>query len=153
MLVVHGTKHGWSKLAWIADIAELVRSCALDWEYIRSESRRMHIDRMVRVACLLTAWMGVEMPARASLPQDTQAEALAREVQRALLEGVELESMRAARHHFVMAAHDSAADRVAYVLRYIFTPTLDDWSFLRLPAGARWFYPAVRLLRLATQRY
>ena len=153
MLVVHGTKHGWSKLAWLADVAALLRTGRLDWGYIESESRRMHVSRMVAIACLLVEWLSIDAPARASLVADPQAQALAREVQRAFSEGIDLESMRAARHRFVMTAHDSAAGRAAYVLRYVFTPTLDDWNFLRLPAAIRWLYPAIRLLRLATQKY
>jgi hypothetical protein len=113
----------------------------------------MHVHRMVRIACALAAWLGaVETPLGGSLEEDAQAQALAREVENAFLGGIDLDSMRAARHRFILAAKDSTAGRVAYVLRHIFTPTLDDWEFIRLPAGIRGLYPAVRLLRLATQK-
>ncbi len=157
MLVVHGTKHGWSKLAWIADLAEMLRRCPLDPDHVGKESRRMGIRRMLRVALRLADWLGgtVEAPVSGSLDsggQDPRAEALAQEVKRAFLQGIDLESMLAARHRFILAAKDSGADRLVYVLRYLLTPNLDDWDFFSLPAGTRWLYPAVRLLRLATQR-
>lgn len=154
MLVVHGTKHGWSKLAWIADLAELLRSAPLGWQYIRTESRRLHIRRMVRISCALAEWLGTppSEDIRGEVAKDAQAQALARKVENAFSTGIDLDSMRAARHQFILAAKDSRADRMLYVLRHLFTPTLDDWDFVSLPAGTRWLYPAVRLLRLATQK-
>ncbi len=154
MLVVHGTKHGWSKLAWIADLAEMLRHCPLDWDYVGNQARRIGIQRMLRVTLRLTEWLGaaIETPVRASLAEkDGKSEALAQEVEGAFLKGIDLDSMLAARHRFILAAKDSASDRLVYLLRYLLTPGLDDWHFWRLPAGTRWLYPAVRLLRLATQ--
>ncbi|HVP44493.1 MAG TPA: nucleotidyltransferase family protein [Terriglobales bacterium] len=154
MLVVHGTKHAWARLAWVADLAALLRRSQLDWDYIRSEARRMRMMRMVRVALVLSGWMGAPLPdaMRHEIAHDPQALTVAGHMKDYIAQLNQPGLEDRAEHRLVAATLDSAADRLAYAARYAITPTIADWSFLRLPRGLRWLYPAVRLLRLATQK-
>lgn len=153
MLVVHGTKHAWARLSWLADLTALLRLAPLDWDYVRSESKRMHIMRMVRVALVLAGWMGIAAPAfRDEIERDSEARAVAGQVRDYILGIADPGREDVAEHRLITATLDSLADRMAYAARYAVTPTMADWKFLRLPRGLRWLYPAVRLLRLATQK-
>ncbi len=154
MLVVHGTKHAWARLCWLADLAALLRVSRLDWDYVRSESKRMRIRRMVRIALVLSGWMGAAVPSdmQSEIKEDSEAAAVAQQVRDHVAKLSEPGREDRTEHRLITATLDSPADRLAYAARYAVTPTLDDWRYLRLPHGARWLYPAVRLLRLATQR-
>ncbi len=153
-LVVHGTKHAWSKLSWIADVAALLEDSDLDWDAVLSEAYRMGIRRMLRIGSALAEWLGGGLPPdiRNYLEADPQARAAAQEVRTAIMNGLDLESMQTSRHRFILASRDSLPDRLAYLGRNLFTPTLDDWRYVALPRGARWLYPAVRLFRLAAKK-
>ena len=153
MLVVHGTKHAWGRLSWVADLAALLRVSPLDWDYVRAESRRMRTLRMVRVALILCGWMGAPVPDqfRDEIAKDAEAREVAVQL-REYIAGLSQPGHEDAAHRLITATLDSPADRFAYAARYATTPTMADWEFMRLPAGLRWLYPAVRLLRLATQK-
>ena len=153
MLVVHGTKHAWARLSWIADLVALLRVCPLEWDYVQAESGRRRIRRMVRVALLLAGWMGAPVPRELGdeIEKDAEARAVAQEVRKYVAE-LSQPGHEDVEHRLITATLDSPSDRLAYAARYALIPTIADWNYLRLPRGARWLYPAVRLLRLATQR-
>lgn len=154
MLTVHATKHGWSRLSHIADLVALLRACPMDWDYLKGEAR----DRRARVAfclaCALASWLGASIPDHvlSVAANDRDAKPLADQVKRNLESGVDLEQDLAARHRLIRASRDTVPQRLAYLLRYALTPTLDDWNFVALPDGVRWLYPSVRLLRLASRK-
>jgi Uncharacterised nucleotidyltransferase len=48
LLAVHGSKHFWDRLGWIADIAALAQSFrGLDWEMVMERARSLGAERMV----------------------------------------------------------------------------------------------------------
>ena len=152
MMVVHGTKHGWEKVCWLADLTALLRF-RLDWQYIADQSRRMRIRRMLRVALLLASWLGAPLPEemRHEIAGDPETKAVAEEVRDHLLGIAEPGKGDRAEHRLIAATLDSAGDRLAYAARYAVTPTMDDWDFVHLPRGLRWLYPVARIARLATR--
>jgi hypothetical protein len=53
-LCVHGSKHLWERLAWICDVAELVRSSeSVDWTPAMEEAGRLGVERMVALGLFL----------------------------------------------------------------------------------------------------
>jgi hypothetical protein len=84
LLCVHGTKHGWSRLAWICDVAELLRSYpGLDWEWALSQARVRGGRRMLALGLLLSHDVldaPVPAPIAAQARSDRRAGSLAREV-------------------------------------------------------------------------
>src|SRR5581483_6680872 len=40
MLAIHGWKHNWSKLIWIADLAQLIRRNEIDWDIVQRSATR-----------------------------------------------------------------------------------------------------------------
>jgi hypothetical protein len=153
MLVVHGTKHAWGRLAWVADLAALLRVSPLDWDDVQDKSSRMRIERMLRVALALAGWLGAPLPdqMRSDISDDAEAIALAEGLKRHIAELNQPGQEERAQHRLITAALDSPLDRLAYAARYAVTPTMDDWDFMKLPGGFRWLYPAVRMFRLASR--
>ena len=42
VLCMHGSKHAWSRLIWICDVAQLLAACpGLDWNKVNREAKRL----------------------------------------------------------------------------------------------------------------
>src|SRR5947209_8053958 len=53
-LIVHGTRHAWSRLMWVVDLAELLRSSPkIDWQLFAKNARDRGAERMVATALVL----------------------------------------------------------------------------------------------------
>src|SRR4051794_24910184 len=53
-LIVHGTRHAWSRIMWLVDIAELLRAApAIDWGKFLRDAELRGAKRMVATALLL----------------------------------------------------------------------------------------------------
>jgi len=62
-LVFHGAKHGWHRLKWLADIAEIVRSNQLDWTLVLTKSREYDILHILgQTLILLHRYYGITAP-------------------------------------------------------------------------------------------
>ncbi len=54
MLCMHGSKHAWSRLIWICDIAQLLASSrALDWNEVTCEAKEAGLGRTLALGMLL----------------------------------------------------------------------------------------------------
>ena len=68
ILCVHGAKHHWERLAWICDVAALLRAYPeMDWGQILKQAERLGSMRMLLLGLLLAHTL-LEAP----LPKDTQ---------------------------------------------------------------------------------
>lgn len=65
VLSLHATKHKWRKLKLICDIAEILESRNVDWEYVLREAQDLGLRRMLAVAVLLA-----EDPLEFAIPVD-----------------------------------------------------------------------------------
>lgn len=89
LLCVHGAKHGWPRLGWVADVAGLiVQAPALDARAVIRRARRYHVLRMLRVGLLLASRLcqiRLSPAFRDLLPGDATAAELATHVESHLL--------------------------------------------------------------------
>ena len=72
ILCVHGSRHLWRRLSWMADVAELVRRTELDWDRVLEDAEKTRSRRMLFLGLLLA--QGV---LGATLPPDVTARAQA----------------------------------------------------------------------------
>lgn len=65
MLCMHGSKHVWSRLVWICDVAKLLESePGLDWDFVQREAKRMGLTRCLALGVLLARKVsGAAVPA------------------------------------------------------------------------------------------
>ena len=65
MLCMHGSKHGWSRLIWICDVAKLIESePGLDWNLALREAKRLGLWRCLALGVLLARRVaGAQVPA------------------------------------------------------------------------------------------
>lgn len=149
---VHGAKHYWSRLEWIASLAELIRDQDyLDWDQLILRARIARASRMLALGLNLAKQLGdVHIPE--SVIDKIDASGSMRRVASETLTSIfderqtEYRSARAIRKNFQIM--DRKRDVFASILRVIFVPTLSDWESLTLPESWHRLYYIFRPLRL-----
>jgi hypothetical protein len=151
-LCVHGTKHLWERLAWICDIAELVRARPqMDWQKLSERARKLRAERMLHLGLRLALdLLDAPLPGdfRSRVESDPAAARLAAGVAVRLFEGDEYRPAGLIRNMgFNLRARGDWRDKARY-LSFIFTPTDGDLGAVRLPAALSFGYYLLRPFRL-----
>ena len=150
-LSIHGFKHRWERLGWIADIARLVQvRPALDWAGLRQRTGRDGSQRIVRLAIGLAGRLFASAELRAAAHQlaqdgaaDELVEELAAEVLHRMPDGhsVHVTSMQA-------RGRERWRDRIAFVATALTTANGGDWALVTVPGRVSGVYRLIRPLRL-----
>jgi hypothetical protein len=154
VLCVHGTWHRWERLAWICDIAEILRRFeAIDLEGVLTRARGIGAARMLLLGLHLAAdLLQAPLPERArraALADPAVARLAARVRSRLFHHFPGGPSGGWGDHLFHLGARERFLDRVRYCGRAAFTANHADWGLVRLPDRLRPLYRLVRPLRLA----
>lgn len=148
LLCAHGAKHGWIRLAWIRDVAQLVRVATdTDWDDILADARRRGALRMVLLGLLVAAEL-CDAPVPQEVLQrarsDITVASLAREVRDRLTVDPQREPTAAQLRRFQFRVRDRWRDRIRVFAVTALTPGPGEWEWVRLPDG---FYPLYYVLR------
>lgn len=150
LLCLHGAKHGWDRLGWVADLARLLEvEAEWDWPAVLRRARKEGLGRIVVCGLHLAGeLLGAPVPAevRAEAARDAEVRALVRLV-RARLAGPVPPGSYYLRFHWRVA--EGWRGRLAMVRRTLFTLSPADRVAVRVPAGLGWVRYAVRPMRLA----
>jgi hypothetical protein len=153
ILSIHGAKHLWGWLEWICDIAELIRAHPkMNWDRVMSQAGSLGSARLVSLGLLLAAdLLDAALPERVLqwVRADHEADALARQVGERLFREDDRRHSHVDGHLFFLRGRERWRHRVQYCVRFALTPTVDDWSSLRLPDALFFLYTLFRPLRLA----
>ena len=149
-LCIHGAKHVWCSLRWLADVACLIDRSAIDWDGLIARARARRVLRMVFAGLLLAADLldasvpaGVVAEARA-LP--AAARIAARAQRRAVADMPAGTTMRE-ELGVQLALIERMRDKLGYCLGR-FNPTVGDYESCRLPRPLFPVYYALHPLRL-----
>jgi hypothetical protein len=150
-LCIHGSKHLWERVAWIADIAGLISSeTELNWEGLISRARRTGSERMLLLGLQLAErLLEVNLPdeVKAALKADAKVEFLADGVVRDLFTPDLTPSGISGYFLFQIKARRRLRDKLNY-LRFTFTPNEEDLVRFNLPSSLSFLYYLVRPVRL-----
>ena len=148
-LCIHGGKHGWERLIWLADIGELIGSHpSLDWRYVLHQAQHAGALRMLLLGMVLAnLLLGITIPAGVgdSLARDPNVERIAKGLVHDLVSGrhpLYLESQR-----YRLQIREHWQDRLRYLFRFTFTATPMEWEMVRLPPSLSGLYRLLRVLR------
>ena len=149
LLCQHGTKHGWSWLIWVADVAGLLqRNPELDLARAASEARRLGLLRMLLLGLRLAKEL-CGSPWPAALERDWEAEASTVEaLLRIVYQALERGEMWAQRSVAASLIYPRAMPRASDRWRSMLCPSLEDWKTLPLPGPLCSGYYLIRPLRL-----
>jgi len=152
ILCIHGGKHGWERLAWICDLANLIEvHREIDWEDILRQAGQMRIERMVLLGLFLARDMtGVELPERVIRKFETDpgivkfvSRIYGRIFQNTFPADGFFESL-----FFTLGLREHWQDKVRYCIDLGLTPTVGDWQYVSLPDSLFPLYYLIRPFRL-----
>jgi hypothetical protein len=146
MLCMHGSKHAWSRLIWIRDVAQLLAACPeLDWEASLREASRVGLRRVAALGLLLAhrvCGAQIPEPILREIQADTTACRLANHFDSSLLD--EPGSTPEGRVPYNLLLLD-LRDRISMLFSFSFLrPKERDFAAIRLP---RLLYPLYYLVR------
>ena len=161
-LCVHGSKHFWYRLAWICDVAELLRARGetMDWDRLTERARQQGAQRTLFLGLsLANELLGATLPRKISekMRDDRAVKPLSRQVQEWLFQepgetsdvfakGLAEES---GFHPFRVRVRERLRDKALYCARAALTPTPEDWELLPLPQPFFPLYYVLRPIRLS----
>ena len=130
LISIHGAKHFWERLLWIADVAALITHNAIDWDRAAAIAREADAQRMLRVALLLAKNVaGATLPAaiQADTESDSGARHMAQQVADRLPQVDEKPLSLLNRALFRMKMRGGGLPGITYLLRLSLAPTEEDW--------------------------
>jgi hypothetical protein len=153
ILCAHGAKHGWDRLVWISDIAELiVAHRGMNWGLVLERAGELRCTRIL----FLGLFLAHDLLA-ASLPKDVvqgigsdpAIRTLGRQVREHLFEDRNDPPVRAETFLFFLRARECLRDKVRHCLGLAMTPSVEDWASVLLPASLSFLYYLIRPIRVA----
>jgi hypothetical protein len=128
---IHGAKHFWERLMWVADIAAIVaRHPGMDWNLLRHYASQVGAERMIHVALQLAeTLLHVPIPKamEEEVRRDTSALKLCNQVERWLPSAGHAPPNLRERAIFRMRMRGGQLEGAVYLLRLSFSPTEEDW--------------------------
>jgi len=154
VLCMHGSKHAWSRLIWINDIAQVLKSFPdLNWKEVTREAKRSGLWRSLALGILLAhrvADAAVPEPALRRFERDTVARSMAQHFEESLFEAPgNLPVGRKPYNINLLDFHDRL--RLFLSLDFL-RPNARDRAVLRLPKSLDALYYLVRPIRLLWDR-
>jgi hypothetical protein len=132
LICIHGAKHFWEKLSWIADVAGLIsRQTGIDWECVASSARVVRAEHLLHAGLQLAAdVLHAELPEEVSsrVWKDGVAAKLTARVLRWLPAAGYAPPGLFERAAFRLRMRGSFLAAPAYLLRLSLSPTEEDWQ-------------------------
>lgn len=137
LLAVHGAKHFWERLLWVADIAELVQSSAgVNWNRAFARSEELKAGRMLRLA-LYVAHIMLDAPLPGDVLKIILADSAARELGEVVRARFSLHSPAPLavfeRFRFRVNSRENLWQGMPYAIRLATSPDNPDREDLPLP--------------------
>ena len=153
ILCVHASKHLWSRLGWVCDVANLIQAHReMNWGLVTKHSAKLGSRRMLEVGLVLASeLLGASLPERVSreIYSNSPARVLATDIVRRLFEepGTPQGIIESSMFHIRM--RERFRDRSRYCWRLAVTTTAGDWTSIKIPRPLFFLYYPLRPLRLA----
>jgi hypothetical protein len=132
LICVHGAKHFWERLTWIADVAALVsRQTSIDWKRVEDSAKVVGAERMLHTGLRLASdLLGAQLPGKvqAAVQADVIAARLAEKVRQWLPAAGSAPPGLFQRAAFRLRMRGGLLSAPAYLLRLSLSPTEEDWE-------------------------
>jgi hypothetical protein len=151
-LALHGSKHRWARLEWLAAAAALAVRAGLSPERMVERGAAVGGRRTVLLALLLFRdALELALPPRVerALAREPGLAPLAAEARGIWFAAAAPDEPTEANLRFNLRLRDGPAERARFALRWLLVPSPEDWAWVRLPAPLAPLYRLVRPLRLA----
>jgi hypothetical protein len=155
-LCVHGSRHLWERLAWIADVAHVLQvRPEIDWAALVARAQIANAERMFLLGLYLASdLLHSQLPDAISkkISQDKVIVQLANVIKATLFDGPE-HHQATTRQIFVynLRVRRGLRSRLQYFL-FTLAPTMSDVSLFTVPARLRLAYYLIRPFRIFAKR-
>jgi hypothetical protein len=147
LICIHGAKHFWERLLWVADVAAMAAGgTTLDWDIVKKSAQAVGAERMVNVALrLVQDLLHTQIPAqiRNSVERDRGAAAICRRIKAWLPFAGFAPPSLPLRALFRVRMRGGLIAGPAYLLRLSFSPTEEDW-IEGAESKRSWFWDAMQ---------
>jgi hypothetical protein len=154
VLSLHGGNHGWTRLKWICDVAELVRTHPqMDWDVVLAQSRIMRMRRILSLGLLLAHELldaEIPHPIMQQMRSDATSHTLVRAISKGILEQADKSCVPFQQPIFHLQILESLRSQLRYCI-CMFIPNINDWRLIPLPNFMHNLYYVIRPLRLLVQ--
>jgi hypothetical protein len=155
LLCLHGAKHHWASLAWLADLAGLIQQQPrLDWERVWQLTDQIDGRRMLCLGLFLAhQLLGAPLPAAvwAGVAAEPEIHSLAGRISQTLFQANPPEPGAVERLAFALSLLKHRLPRLQYARAILLDPQLTELSRWRLPARLFFLYFPLRWLRLVSK--
>jgi hypothetical protein len=155
VLCLHAAKHLWTRLIWLSDIAETLRSYSgthpIDYSLVFSRARALGIARILGVSFWLVKNVlqtEIPQPAEEIIAADLRAPALGSEFAERLACGATYDFESTEYFRLILKLRERRGDRLRYLWRLVWTPGAGEIAAVRLPEALFPLYRIVRIGRL-----
>ena len=132
LICIHGAKHFWERLMWIADVAALVsRQTGIDWQRVADSAKAVGAERMLHTGLRLASdLLQARLPdkVQAMVEADAMAARLAEQSGKWLPAGGYAPPGLFERAAFRLRMRGGLLSAPAYLLRLALSPTEEDWT-------------------------
>ncbi len=152
MLCLHAAKHLWTRLIWLADIAQTLRSYSgtqtIDYSLVFSRARALGIGRILSVSFwLVKNVLHSKLPklAEEMVVSDPRVPALGSKFAGRLARGADYDFESTEYFRLILKLRERRGDRWRYLWRLVWTPSVGDVEAVRLPEP---LFPVYRIVRI-----
>jgi hypothetical protein len=154
-LCVHGAKHYWRRLEWIAAVAELVKSTPVnEWSLVMRRASDTNSRKILNLGLLLARDVfALELPQEVDdlLKTSAQTRECALRLEQELFQDTGLAPTQVEMFRLNLQFMDRQSDAIKGFLRSIFVPTISDWQAVHLPDAVYPLYYGLRVVRLLSK--
>ena len=150
-LCFHGSKHCWSELKWVCDVAEFIQANPeIDWQIVSQRAEAWKVENMFSLGLFLVRdLLEIEIPegAKQYLELDENIQSLILKVRQAISVAPLSEAEKIA---FRFKLRNKMSEQIFYVLDVLLTPTAKEWEYVPFvfPKPLSFLYRFVRLYRM-----
>jgi hypothetical protein len=151
VLCLHAAKHLWTRLIWLSEIAETLRTETIDYSLVFSQARALGIARILGVSFWLVKNVlraELSKPAEEMIAADPRVPALGSEFAERLARGAAYDFESTEYFRLILKLRERRGDRLRYLWRLVWTPGAGDIAAVRLPEALFPLYRFVRIGRL-----
>jgi hypothetical protein len=148
VIAIHGTKHMWSRLCWLWDLAEALQQPDMNWPELLRFAKDSGAEGMLMVGLALAQDLlraPCDPDVYAAIESNPACRKVAADIKARLLRN-ELGAADANRWLNLLRLRPGWMDRAACVAKYLFSSGVGEWSMVRLPDA---FFPLYSLVRVA----
>jgi len=155
VLCLHAGKHLWTRLIWLSDIAETLRSYSgtqtIDYSLVFSRAQSLGIARILGISFWLVKNVlraEIPQPAEEMIAADPRVPALGSEFAARLARGATYNFESTEYFRLILKLRERRGDRLRYLWRLVWTPGAGEIAAVRLPEALFPLYRVVRIGRL-----